>query len=440
MTSRAQLPGEASAEDSKRTKCDPQQPTGFASRLERRELGQGQGNHSLDQHLPLRRGPMHGLAACLILIGALWLQWRGVRKGYWVDLDVYVMGANAAIRGQDLYGVSVHGLPFTYSPFAAVAFVPATWLPPGALRLCFTLASLGSYALSVFIVAQRMKVDIRVALLVGIGGLSLEPYKFNLMLGQINLFLMLAVVLDCLAMRPQHRGWLTGIAAGIKIVPGFFVFYFILRKDWGAVARAGIGFLLTVAVGALFAPGETARFWSGGFFTLARWGPETVAGVLNQSFQGVALRFAGQDQLAPLLTVVLCVMGAGLGALVAWRCLAAGNACGAVSALAVGALLGSPISWSHHWVWIVPVLIVISAQSRALAWILGGLFLIGPLNLLGQPEPYEALRLGVGEQIVGALYVIAGLIALGLLWRSGPFSGNSSTTAARVARGVGSAL
>ena len=43
----------------------------------------------------------------------LWLRWGGIRKGIWIDLDVYIRGAAAVMRHEPLYSVSVQGQPFT---------------------------------------------------------------------------------------------------------------------------------------------------------------------------------------------------------------------------------------------------------------------------------------------------------------------------------------
>src|SRR5215469_6331567 len=53
--------------------------------------------------------------------------------GYRIDLDVYRAGATVFLHGGDLYAhlptlAHGHALPFTYPPFAAVAFVPLALL------------------------------------------------------------------------------------------------------------------------------------------------------------------------------------------------------------------------------------------------------------------------------------------------------------------------
>ena len=75
-----------------------------------------------------------------VLLGAamVWLTWHSIRKGIWVDLDVYVAGGRAVLDRSDLYAVTVHDLPFTYPPFAAVLFAPLALLPDLAARVVLT--------------------------------------------------------------------------------------------------------------------------------------------------------------------------------------------------------------------------------------------------------------------------------------------------------------
>jgi alpha-1,2-mannosyltransferase len=204
----------------------------------------------------------------------------------------------------------------------------------------------------------------------------------------------------------------------VKIVPGVFVVYFALKRDWGAVLRCGLGFVLTVVVGALVSPSASLRYWSGGFMALGRWGEDPV-GVLNQSFNGVWLRHAGEQQASTLVTVALCLAGVGVGAVVAARRLRRADDLGAVLALGLGGLLASPISWPHHWLWVIPMLMLLVARGRtAWAWVFGVLFCTDPLLLLAGPDAAQALQLPGWQQLVAALYVMAGVLALAVIDRT----------------------
>ena len=137
----------------------------------------------------------------------------------------------------------VTGLPFTYPPFAAVVMVPLALLPAWLAAALWTGASVGALAAVVVVVRRalgRPAPGWLVALVTG-GALALEPVWQNLAFGQVNLFLMLAVLVDLL--RPERRwsGVLVGIAAGVKLTPLVFVVLLVLVGRRAAAGRAVAG-------------------------------------------------------------------------------------------------------------------------------------------------------------------------------------------------------
>ena len=163
------------------------------------------------------------LVAGLLAVAALLaVRWSGVNSGGWVDLGVYERGAQAVVTRAPLYESSSGVLPFTYSPFAALVFVPLHFLGTATARWLFTAGSLVSYLVAVGACGRRLRLPWGRLALVALAGMALEPFVRTILLGQINLYLMALVVVDCLVMRRAHRGWLVGVAAGIKIIPGVF--------------------------------------------------------------------------------------------------------------------------------------------------------------------------------------------------------------------------
>ena len=154
-------------------------------------------------------------AAVLMVTAVLWVRWSGVRGGSWADLEVYLRGAQAIVSRAPLYVQQPGVLPFTYSPFAAVAFTPLHLVSSTAARWVFTLGSLVSYLTAVAAVGWRLRLPRRYLVLVALAGMALEPFVRTILLGQVNLYLMAAVVVDCLVIRSSRRGWLVGLAAGI---------------------------------------------------------------------------------------------------------------------------------------------------------------------------------------------------------------------------------
>jgi len=51
--------------------------------------------------------------------------------------------------------------------------------------------------------------------------------------------------------------------------------------------------------------------------------------------------------------LLLSLMTLASGTFIAWRCVNAGQQAPAILAMAMASLLASPISWTHHWIWVL---------------------------------------------------------------------------------------
>jgi alpha-1,2-mannosyltransferase len=86
---------------------------------------------------------------------------------------------------------------------------------------------------------------------------------------------------------------------------------------------------------------------------------------------------------------------------------------------ALAALLISPISWSHHWVWAAPALLLLAVRGlrdrhrATLAAALAGLavFAAGPQWWFPHTENREA-HWAAWEQVIGGSYVILAAVIL----------------------------
>ena len=82
---------------------------------------------------------------------------------------------------------------------------------------------------------------------------------------------------------------------------------------------------------------------------------------MNQSLKVLLVRFGVDPKMLwPLLAVVVL----GVTALGMRRAFAAGWPSWALGLNALGTLLVSPVSYSHHWVWIVPILLTGAVFAR----------------------------------------------------------------------------
>jgi alpha-1,2-mannosyltransferase len=346
---------------------------------------------------------------------------------YRIDLDVYRIGASVWRSAGDLYatmrptrvGVS---LPFTYPPIAAVLLSPLTFVPYVVATVGVTVASIVMLAVVVVVFLRATGVPRR-QLMWGLGAvmpvaLFIEPVQANLSFGQVNVALMLLVTLDCLLPRTRWpRGVLVGIAAATKLTPALFIVFFLVRRDLRSARNAAASFVVTTGIGFLLAWHSSVKYWTGTVFDSSRIGGVGFVG--NQSVQSVLARAGLFGPLATLLWIVLSVGVLALAAKGMSRAFESGQAAPALVLNASAVLLISPISWTHHWVWIVPALMCLVALAwRARIWTplvlaAAGLavFCTSPQWKLPQGGDRE-LAWSWGEQLVGSCYVWFGAAVL----------------------------
>ncbi len=372
------------------------------------------------------------VAANLAAVAFFFLSYsaHGLSLGrYRIDLDVYRIGSQTWLRGANLYGPlpptsSGARLPFSYPPVAAMLLSPLSLGPMAVASTVLTLATVALTAL-VLRVFLRSVAGPEAPSWWTIGwllpaALLIEPVRNTLNYGQINVALMALVSLDCLTPASRWpRGALVGLAAAVKLTPAAFVLFFLLRRDWAAARTAGLSFAVVTGAGFLFDWRDSARYWTSVILQTGRPGSPDFAA--NQSIQGVLVR-AGLDPHSPAGSAAWLALSA-LVVLAACRgmrhALARSADAWALSLNAFAALLVSPISWSHHWVWGGPAMLtlaLLSARCRhrgGLALAAGGLavFAAAPQWWFPIGENRELGWAG-WEQAVGSSYVVLAAVIL----------------------------
>lgn len=308
-----------------------------------------------------------------------------------VDLHVYVGGAGTLDQPGALYDYVYaeqtpdFPLPFTYPPFAAVVFYPLHLLPFGLVALLWQLGIIAALY-GVVRISQRLlgSGDRRVAMLWTAVGIWLEPLRSTFDYGQINVVLVLGVLYAVYSTRWWLSGLLIGVAAGLKLTPAVSGLYFLGARRWGAMAFSAVVFLATVGLSALVVGDETRRYFTELLGDANRVGP--VGTSFNQSWRGGISRILGQDAgYGPAVIAGIAVTA--VLAVLAWRAIGgASDRLGGIVVVQLFGLLLSPISWTHHWVWLIPLMIWLlhgPLSARRGARILGWGWLI--LTLIGVP-------------------------------------------------------
>ncbi|MBV9382252.1 MAG: DUF2029 domain-containing protein [Streptosporangiaceae bacterium] len=346
--------------------------------------------------------------------------------GYRIDLDVYRTGSGVWLHGGDLYGrlprLGDGGtLPFTYPPFAALALAPLAIVGYGTANWLLTTATIASVAVSLWCYAAgaaggagaKMRRLLPWALP---AALLLEPVRSTVTYGQINALLMALVAADCLIRAPRWpRGILVGIAAALKLTPGIFVLFFLLRRDLRSAARAGLSFAACTGAGFALAPRDSLRYWTQTAYQPARIGDVSYAS--NQSVLGTLARLGLGNPARAWLWLALSLLVAALAVTGMRGALKTNHVTSALTLNAAAGLLISPISWSHHWVWAAPALFACLSTTSpnrrrpALAVLALLTFAMAPHWLLPFGGGRE-LHWAWWQQIAGDSYALTGFAVL----------------------------
>ncbi|MCX5201265.1 glycosyltransferase 87 family protein [Streptomyces sp. NBC_00237] len=370
-------------------------------------------------------------AVCLLSFATFWAAQRFARVSM-IDLTVYRAEGATVLSGGDLYAmrVTAANLPTTYPPFAALLFTP---LSLSDLNLLRVLATAGNLALLVALVHLSLRLAggsrPKAALWSAAAAVWCEPVWTTLRYGQINLAVAVAVLWD-LTRKEEHRwaGVGIGLATAVKITPGLFVVFLLLaglsrgrragayRDDpWLRQAAVAVVAFLAATVGsAVLLPRDSHTFWTRALFDSSRVG--NMEDTANQSLGGVLARLLHTG--APgawwgAVAALVAVMGLYTAVDAALR----GDRARAALTCAVTALLISPISWSHHWVWCVPLIAFLAVRAagegrgrKAGAWTAGAVFFsyalwAVPHGRHGRSE----LDQDLGQFVLSASYPVVGL-------------------------------
>lgn len=309
------------------------------------------------------------VAFLVVVIFDVVLAGHVVGSGLPVDFTVYRLGAAAVLHGLPVYAVvePVTGLGFTYPVFAAALFTPLAVLPPVVGFGLVLMVNTALYAAVWMMVRTALPLSSRAApALFTLGWLS-EPVASTLANGQVNLLVAALVLVDVTVLRARRgQGIATGLATGLKLTPALFVLMLAGTRQWRAMAMAVGSFLATVVVGALLAPQESWWYWTGGLLCFGRVGAESALG--NLSLVGLVARAVGHPQVPIAVTVMIGVLSVA-GCLPLLRrlhhrrlYLTGVAACGVLSVLI------TPISWSHHWIWLPLLALCAWRGASGRAW------------------------------------------------------------------------
>jgi alpha-1,2-mannosyltransferase len=405
---------------------------------------------------------LRGLAVCLLPVlvglyvaattfgGGRFVPWRPVM----VDLDVYRRAGAVLLQGGDFYTLP-GPLQFLYPPFAAVLAVPLALLPTALVQVGWTVAGV----LALLAVLHRFGLRGWVLSLVGTGCVwFVEPVTETLAFGQVGIFLVALVVLDLvpgprvLGRRLLPGGALTALAAAVKLTPAIFVVQLLAVRRTRAFATAVVTGLAVTLASAVVAPRASLGFWG----RLAH-GDTGLGGSIiyytNQSVMADVVRVLGLGSGPAALGLGLSALVAALGVWAGQRWYRRGDVALAVSLCGVASLLASPVSWLHHFVWVVPLALCLVQHGRgrdaegaplaplpgwfsALGWVFVGWVVASPFRRLPNGGDVE-LQWSAGQHALASTTAVLGVALLVAGVVVGARSGGDATGAAPDAVSVG---
>jgi alpha-1,2-mannosyltransferase len=220
---------------------------------------------------------------------------------------------------------------------------------------------------------------------------------------------MTLVIADCVPRKtPWPRGMLLGVAIALKLTPAVFLLYFLLRRDTRALLVTAASAVVATLAGFAFAWRDSWEYWTNTVRNTDRIGTATLN--TNQNIAGALARLGLGETERFVLWMLACFAVLGLTVWAVRRVLRAEQPVLALICVALFGLVVSPVSWSHHWVWALPTLLVITVTAARLRHVALGLMAVAGIALMVwtpiplMPEHHETSA-SLWRQLAGGSYV-----------------------------------
>ncbi|WP_239107262.1 glycosyltransferase 87 family protein [Spirilliplanes yamanashiensis] len=397
----------------------------------------------------------------LVLFVAGWLAVRAFGRGYhFFDMKIYLGALRHWVDGEDLYryAAPVSGLGFTYPPFAAIVMLPIAFLTATVAGWINLLASVAALwlVLSALLapIAGRYGWSRRWAVAFALPlALCTEPVRESLGYGQVNLLLTGLVVADLVALRRRARaaarggaawrdspgfrflwrggfgawgdfwrggGWAgvgIGLAAAIKLTPALFIVYLLVTRQWRAARTAIATAAAVTSLAFLLAPGTSLAYFGDVLWNTERVGNADTTP--NQSLAGLLARLFDSTEAPTLIWLTFSLVLLTVGLTRAKAAHGEGDELAAFTLVGLTANLVSPVSWTHHLVFLLPAVLILgdaALRRRDAARLpLRRLGAAGQAGLGGMRAPIWFPRF-TGARHAAAAVAVYALIVVSPLW------------------------
>ena len=348
-----------------------------------------------------------------------------LREYDFFDLRIYRDATHVVGSGRPLYRAHLRrGLGFTYPPFAVLAMLPLSWLSLFHAEEAVTFGNIVLVAVAAHAAVRlspRSQGRARAGWIAAAIALWAEPIVSTIGYGQIDLLIAALVTVDLVHGRNSRAGGIgIGLAAALKLTPLIFIPYLLFTRRGRMAGRAMATFALSIVVAFIAVPRDAGEYWGGAVFDVSRvTGRHHLSGggPANQSLRGALLRFFPDMSHVSAIWLPCCLIVACLGLLLAVRVARRGNESYGFLLTAITGLLISPVSWTHHWAIVVPVVLamVMSVEDRGTRWLLIAMSIeiaIASSAIWLVIDDPVGTRLSTGALLLANLYVLAGLAVI----------------------------
>jgi alpha-1,2-mannosyltransferase len=214
---------------------------------------------------------------------------------------------------------------------------------------------------------------------------------------------------------------LLGVAIALKLTPAVFLLYFLLRRDTRALLVTAASAAVATLAGFVLAWRDSCEYWTYTVRHTDRIGTATLN--TNQNIAGTLARLGLGEGERFVLWTLLCFAMLGVTVWAARRVLQADEPVLALMCVAMFGLVVSPVSWSHHWVWALPAVLVTTVVAYRRRHIAMGVVTVAGIALMVwtpiplMPEHHETAA-SLWRQLAGGSYVwwaVAMIVVAGTL-------------------------
>lgn len=294
-------------------------------------------------------------------------------RDYGYDFTSYLISSKAFYAGLNPYQTDTP-FPFIYPLFLCVLLKPFTILPYWLSVFLWFLGSFIALFLSAFIFLRLLRPTISTKVMTGllcfIYFLLFPIISNNFLNGQINFFIVLLCVLFLkyyLEERKIYAGWFLAAAIAIKLTPLIFLIYLIIRRDFSIIFLVlGQIILLSFLLPVLFSGFKVLEYYDYYFqtFLLPKLSGEVADGDgVHFSLMSIT-RYIGfyVPQLVSFITATLLVLIPIVYLEIKNRRRTTNKNFGQLllfSLYTLAMLLISPMSETHHLIYLLPSILII---------------------------------------------------------------------------------